>query len=118
MKTIISKNIETKEAAKKFPDVNPNEVVRFFQNLGFNIVGDSKHVKMRHTSGKMVVMPKSFLASKQSNSKNILEYLLKEVGILPADFGEFLRIKSKNPIEFFCSRQNVPDWLKPSCAQK
>lgn len=89
------------EAARKLPDISYREMAKFLQQMGYQHTStNSSHEKWSKQTGHSVIIPAS--SSWGSNSKNKVEYILKNMGINVNAFAQMWQNKKqrKNPSQF------------------
>ena len=97
-------------ASRKLPTISYRDLAKFLKSLGFEHVSmHGDHQKWIHNqSGQMVTVldPSAW----GSNSKNIVEYILKNMGISPLQFSKLWRDKKfrKDPLQHINPAQYQP----------
>jgi len=98
------------EASRKLPTIGYRELSKFMQALGYEHVstkGDHQKWKQNNTGQVVTIVAPSAWGS---NSKNILEYILKGMGVAPKDFAALWKRKDfrQNPAAYIDVNQFNP----------
>jgi len=98
------------EASRKLPTIGYRELSKFMQALGFQHVstkGDHQKWEQANTGQMVTILAPSAWGS---NAKNVLEYILKNMGVTPKNFAALWNDKNfrQNPAAYIDVNQFVP----------
>lgn len=98
------------EASRKLPTIGYSELSKFMQALGYEHVstkGDHQKWRQANTGQMVTILAPSAWGS---NAKNVLEYILKNMGVTPKDFARLWTEKEfrQNPSAYIDVNQFNP----------